>query len=540
MAPHDAAWWQHHAIYQIYPLSFQDDDGDGRGDLRGIEARLDHLQWLGVGAVWLGPVFRSPMADFGYDIEDHTAIDPVFGSLRDFDRLLQALHARGLRLILDFVPNHTSDRHPWFVESRSSRHSLKRDWYLWADAAPGGGPPNNWLSRFGGSAWAWDAGSGQYYYHAFLEAQPDLNWRHPAVRAAMADVMRFWLRRGVDGFRVDAAAVLAEDRCLRDDPPQDEADTQIPPPERLQRVYTNYRPEVLDWLAELRCACDEFADRVLLGEVDASGDRIAHFCGDPERPLLHLPLNYRLLDTPWRAAPLAAAIEHYLGLLPDHAWPNWVIGSHDKTRIVDRVGPEQARIAALLSCTLPGSVIVYAGDELGLPGAPIAHEHSRDPFERRVPGYGLNRDPERAPMPWQAGHGGGFTSGTPWLPLPPGTDHTSAAAQRDDTTSMLHLYRRLLTLRAQHPALHSTAYTALPMEDDTLLAFQRGSAEHPLAVVLNLGASPRHAQLPPQHRWQVLLSTHLDRDTERLQRTAVLREHEGLVLCPARPADDQR
>lgn len=339
-------WWQQGIIYQIYPLSFQDTDGDGRGDLPGILSHLDYLTWLGIDAVWLGPIYPSPMADFGYDIADFTSVHPLFGSLADLDRLIEALQTRHIRL-LDFVPNHTSDRHPWFIESRSSRHNPKREWYVWADPGPDGGPPNNWLSRFGGSAWEWEAAIGQYYYHAFLKEQPDLNWRNPRVRAAMANVLRFWLRRGVDGFRVDAAAVLAEDVLLRDEPPNPEADARTPPPERHKRVYTDSRPEVLEWLAELCAVVEEFPDRVLLGEVDTTGDRLAQFYGDRERPLLHLPLNYRLLDTPWQAQDIAAMIEAYLEALPPHAWPNWVIGSHDKTRVASIVGTAQARVAAM-------------------------------------------------------------------------------------------------------------------------------------------------------------------------------------------------
>jgi alpha-glucosidase len=408
------AWWQQGIIYQIYPLSFQDTNGDGRGDLPGILSRLEYLTWLGIDAVWIGPIYCSPMADFGYDITDFTGVDPVFGSLADFDRLVTALHSRHIRVLLDFVPNHTSHHHPWFLESRSSRDHPKRDWYVWAEPAPDGGPPNNWLSRFGGSAWEWDPATGQYYYHAFLKEQPDLNWRNPHVRAAMADVLRFWLRRGVDGFRIDAAAVLAEDELLRDDPPNRAVDSRTPPPERFTRIYSDYRPEVFAWLGELRAVVEEFPDRVLLGEVDTSSDRIGRFYGDRECPILHAPLNYRLLDTLWEAQALTAMIEDYLSILPPDAWPNWVIGSHDKPRVARRLGPDQARVAALLLFTLPGTPIFYAGDELGLCGVPIPSEHSRDPFERRVPGYGLNRDPERAPMQWDASRNAGFTTGTPW------------------------------------------------------------------------------------------------------------------------------
>jgi alpha-glucosidase len=523
------SWWQRGVLYQIYPLSFRDTDGDGRGDLPGILARLDYLTWLGVDAVWLGPIYRSPMADFGYDVADFTDVDPRFGALADLDRLLDALHARDIRLILDFVPNHTSHVHPWFVESRASRDSPKRDWYVWADPGPSGGPPNNWRSRFGGSAWEWDAATGQYYYHAFLKEQPDLNWRNPQVRAAMAEVLRFWLRCGVDGFRIDAAAVLAEDEQLRDEPPDPDADDRTPPPERLKRVYTNYQPEVLDWLAELRCTADEFPDRVLLGEVEASGDQIADFCGDGRRPILHLPLNYRLLDTPWDARALAAAIEAYLGALPPHAWPDWVLGSHDKTRLASVVGEAQARVAAMLLLTLPGTPIFFAGDELGLRDVPVPSAESRDPFERYVPGYGLNRDPERAPMPWDVGANAGFTTGTPWLPVAEDSARRNVAVERAERRSILQLYRRLIALRHAQPALAVGEYRMLPVSH-AMLSYARRHADRRLLVVLNVGAEPHTYDLTSIGSGRVLLSTHLDRGGEALRNQAALRSHEGLVI----------
>jgi alpha-glucosidase len=529
-ARHDAhAWWQRAVIYQIYPLSFQDTDGDGRGDVDGVLARLDHLRWLGVDAIWLGPVYRSPMADFGYDIADFTDVDPAFGTLRDFDRLLSALHRHGLRLIMDFVPNHTSDRHPWFVESQSSRDNRKRDWYVWADPGPDGAPPNNWLSRFGGSAWEWHPATGQYYYHAFLKEQPDLNWRNPDVRAAMADVLRFWMRRGVDGFRIDAAAVLAEDELLRDDPPKPQADERTPPPDRLERVYTNYRPEVLNWLGELRDAADEFSDRVLLGEVDGSGDRIAHFYGRQDRPLLHLPLNYRLHETQWKGSALAEAITAYLALVPDHGWPNWLIGGHDKKRIADVAGPGRERVAAMLLMTLPGTPVLYQGDEIGMKGARASSAQARDPFERRVPGYGLNRDPERAPMQWNGGANAGFTSGAPWLPLAGDHEARNVVEQRDDPRSLLKLYQRLIRLRHEMPML-AVADVRMEIRDDALIAYSCTSGRQQLVVALNLGSKPQVCRPFASGRARLLLSTHLDRQDEMFDAGVPLRAHEGLIL----------
>ena len=347
------------------------------------------------------------MVDFGYDISDFCDVDPLFGTLDDFDALLQEMHARGIKLLLDFVPNHTAADHPWFAESRSSRSNPKRDWYVWADPAEDGGPPNNWLSRFGGSAWAWDDATQQYYYHAFLREQPDLNWRNAAVRRAMADVLRFWLRRGVDGFRVDASAVLIEDELLRDDPPDPKYDPKTtPPPQSLTRVFTDYRPETMDCLAELRAVIDEFPQRVLAGEVQGKTERIGHFYGT-EQPRLHLPLNFALVDTQWSAVAVQAAIDAYLNAIPHAAWPDWVVGGHDKRRIATRIGHPQARILAMLLFTLNGTPFFFAGDEIGMTDVPIPPESVQDVFEKLVPGYGLNRDPERSPMSWDGSRNGG-------------------------------------------------------------------------------------------------------------------------------------
>jgi alpha-glucosidase len=533
-AQDNGAWWKHATIYQVYPSSFQDSDGDGHGDLPGVLSRIDHLGWLGVDTLWLGPVFASPMADHGYDVTGFTEVDRVFGSMSDFDALVHALHARSMKLVLDFIPNHTSDRHPWFAESRSSRDNPKRDWYVWADPAPGGGPPNNWLSRFGGTAWKWDEHTGQYYYHAFLEEQPDLNWRNPEVRSAMADVLRFWMHRGVDGFRIDAAAVLAEDALLRDDPPNPKAREQdLPPPERNERVNTNYRPEVLDWLAELRAVVDEFPARVLLGEVDTVGERIAHFYGKPDRLMLHLPLNYALLDSGWQAGALKKTIEGYLKLLPPHAWPDWIMGSHDKKRIADRIGDEQLRIAAMLLFTLPGTPIMYAGDEIGMLGARVAHDESLDPFEHLVPGYGLNRDPERSPMQWDAGPQAGFSRAMPWIRLAPQHERRNVDVQREDEGSLLSLYRRLIGLRKAHPVLRDGGLEHAFARGE-LLGFQRRLGPQRLQVLLNLGDDTCERGLPEESEGLVL-STDPQRQAAHASGTIRLQPHEGVVLALTTP-----
>ncbi len=330
-------WWQTAIIYQIYPRSFSDSNGDGVGDLSGITSRLDYLPELGVDAIWISPIFKSPMKDFGYDIADYQAIEPLFGSMADFDDLLASAHARGLRVILDFVPNHTSDQHPWFLASRSSKTDPKRDWYLWRDPAPDGGPPNNWLSEFGGSAWQFDEHTGQYYYHAFLAAQPDLNWRNPAVVEAMHDVLRFWLRKGVDGFRVDVIWLLIKDAEFRDNPPNPDYGPGKPPHQKLIPLYTTDMPEVHQVIAGMRRVVDEFQDRLLIGEIYLPIDRLVTYYGH-DLDGAHLPFNFSLLNTAWDGQKIAKLVSDYEAALPHGGWPNWVLGNHDQPRIASRVG----------------------------------------------------------------------------------------------------------------------------------------------------------------------------------------------------------
>jgi alpha-glucosidase len=481
----EAIWWQRGIVYQIYPRSFQDTDADGIGDLRGIIGRLDYLVALGVDAIWLSPIFPSPMADFGYDVACYTAIDPIFGTLADFDALVAAVHARGLRLILDYVPNHSSDQHPWFLDSRNGRNSAKRDWYLWHDPAPGGGPPNNWLSHFGGSAWQWDAASGQYYYHAFLPQQPDLNWRNPEVRRAMLDVLRFWLDRGVDGFRVDVMWLLIKDDRWRDNPVNPAWLPGQRSHDRLLPVYTADRPEVHAVVAAMRQVTDAYADRLLIGEIYLPIERLVTYYGQDE-PGAQLPFNFQLLLTDWTADAVARVITDYEKALPDGGWPNWVLGNHDRPRLASRAGPEQTRVAAMLLLTLRGTPTIYYGEEIGMTDVPIAPDQVQDPAEHDQPGLGLGRDPVRTPMPWDPSPLAGFTNGLPWLPL--GDDHTvrNVALQRDDNTSLWHFYRTLITLRRTHPSLTEGSITGVTSKA-SVLHYQRVLGNERLAIALNFG-----------------------------------------------------
>jgi len=405
-----------------------DSNGDGVGDLAGISGKLDYLQWLGVDALWISPIFPSPMADFGYDISDYIDIDPLFGTLAEFDALLAEAHRRGLKVLLDYVPNHTSDRHPWFIEARAGRLSPKRDWYIWRDPAPDGGPPNNWRSNFGGSAWQWDEDSGQYYYHAFLKEQPDLNWRNPQVRAAMLEVLRFWLERGVDGFRVDVMHHIIKDSEFRDNPPNPDYRPGMSPYRELLATYSTDRPEVHEIVEQMRRVVEDYDDRMLVGEIYLPVERLVTYYGASGNGA-HLPFNFQLISLPWDARAISAAMERYYALLPGNAWPNWVLGNHDKPRIASRIGAAQARVAAMLLLTLRGTPTLYYGDEIGMEDVPISATQVRDPYEKNVPGLGLGRDPERTPMQWDASPHAGFSRADPWLPVGTSYRSVNVAAQ---------------------------------------------------------------------------------------------------------------
>jgi alpha-glucosidase len=463
-------WWRSGVVYQIYPRSFADTDGDGVGDLAGIRQRLDHFAWLGVDAVWLSPIFRSPMADFGYDVSDYCDVDPLFGSLADLDRLVAEAHARGLRVLLDWVPNHTSDRHPWFIESRRSRTSPKRAWYVWRDPAPGGGAPNNWMAAFPPDtrAWTLDPATEQYYLHCFLPAQPDLDWSHPEVVAAMHGVVRFWLDRGIDGFRVDVVHCLGKDAALPDDPPELAA---------IPHSALNDHPGTHAILRDLRRLVDAYpGDRMLVGEVFLLFQPdITRYYGRGDE--LHLAFDLpRTLYTPWEAA---AWRERTSAVHAAHAaagaWPTLVLSNHDTPRHRTRLGSEvRARAAAVLLLTLPGTPFLYAGEELGLEDAVV-------PPDRRVDPGG--RDGCRAPIPWDGSPRHGW-AGEPWLPWPPEAERRAVSVLRAEPTSILHLYRRLLAARRASPALHRGDWVAREAPAG-VLAYERVAGADRRLVLVN-------------------------------------------------------
>ncbi|MCS0494809.1 alpha-amylase family glycosyl hydrolase [Ancylobacter sp. MQZ15Z-1] len=524
----NAKWWQRGIFYQVYPRSFQDTNGNGIGDLEGIRERLDYLVELGIDAIWISPIYPSPMADHGYDVSDYCGIDPVFGDFATFDRLVEDIHAHGLKLVLDFVPNHTSNQHPWFLESSSSCDNPKRDWYIWRDPAPDGGPPNNWVSYFSGSGWEFHEPTGQYYYHAYLKEQPDLNWRNPEVREEMHNVLRFWMKRGVDGFRVDVIWHLIKDALFRDDPPNPDYKPGDPENNRLIQAYSADQPEVHPVIAGLRRVVDEYPDRVLIGEIYLPVSRLVTYYGE-DLGGANLPFNFQLIGAGGHAKDLSKIIMDYEAALPPGGWPNWVLGNHDQPRIASRIGPEFAPLAGMLLLTLRGTPTMYYGDELGMEDVPIPKRATQDPWEINEPGIGVSRDPERTPMQWDASPNAGFTTGTPWLPVSPDYAQRNVATLDADPRSMLTLHRRLIELRRSHPALEMGSYRTVSDEDEVLV-YLRELDEQRVLVVLNLSREARTFTLPEEmSAARALLSTRLD-DPDRSGPEIRLRVHEGIIL----------
>ena len=472
----DVEWWRDAVVYQIYPRSFADGNGDGVGDLRGIIDHVDDIAALGVDAVWLSPIYPSPMHDFGYDVADYCNIDPVFGTLDDFDEMLAVLHECNLRLLLDWVPNHTSSKHPWFIESRSSIDSPRRDWYVWRDARPDGSPPTNWMSMFKGvPAWTPDEHTGQSYLHLFLAEQPDLNWANPEVENAMHHTLRFWLDRGVDGFRSDVVNLIGKGTDVDD---LSEELAAVP-------LLATDRPRGHELLRRIRSLLDSYPQRpMMVGEVYLlSAGESASYVGTPDRPELHLSFDFRAVHVRWDAAQIHRTIAAIQNDFSEPRWPTWVLSNHDQPRHRSRYGSDaHARAAAVLSLTMRGTPFLYAGEELGLTDGEVPPDRVVDPN---------GRDGCRAPIPWtpdgDADTGHGWAT-APWLPFPTNASTHSFASQRDDPRSMLGLYRRLLALRAATPALRSGALDLAPLDGD-LLRYDRVSGDQRITVVVNCGTA---------------------------------------------------
>ncbi|MDQ7949223.1 MAG: alpha-amylase family glycosyl hydrolase [Pedobacter sp.] len=498
-------WWHRSIIYQVYPRSFQDSNGDGIGDLLGIALRLDYLHALGIEAIWLSPIFPSPMADFGYDVADYVGIHPIFGSMDDFDQLLREAHQRGIKVLLDLVPNHSSDQHPWFLESRSSKTNAKRDWYIWKDANEDGTAPNNWLSVFGGSGWEWDAATGQYYYHGFLKEQPDLNWRNPEVVAAMLAVMRFWFDKGIDGFRVDVLWHIFKQADFLDNPQNPDFAPHMPSYDSLLPIYSTDQPEVHDIVKKMRALADEYEERVIIGEIYLPHEKLMAYYGEKQDGI-HLPFNFTLINIEWKAQVIAAAVDAYEQALPTDAWPNWVLGNHDRPRIATRIGKAQARVAAMLLLTLRGTPTMYYGDEIGMEDVYIPQAEIQDPQGLNMPDLNMGRDPVRTPMQWSAGPYAGFTTAVPWLRL--GADYTTRNVMEElkDPYSMLSLYKQLIALRKAERSLLYGDYQ-LVFADHQLMAYtRRHGSTTAFLVVLNLSGAPATFHPPMALKGEVIIA----------------------------------
>ncbi len=523
-------WWQTGVVYQVYPRSFCDSNGDGIGDLRGITSKLDYLRWLGVNAIWLSPIYPSPMADFGYDITNYSDVDPLFGTLEDLDNLLHEAHRRDLKLILDFVPNHTSDEHPWFQESRSSRMSEMRDWYIWRDPADDGGPPNNWLSRFSGSAWQFDKQTGQYYLHLYDVKQPDLNWRNPRVRQTMYDAMRFWLDRGVDGFRVDALEVLVKDEQFLNHPANPLWKPSDPYHFSLIEKYVVDQPGMHEIMQEMRSLTESYGQRVLIGELYLPLEQLMLYYGE-QLDEIHLPFNFHFVTMPsWEASTVREAVENYEAALPSEAWPNWVLGNHDQSRIATRVGREQARLTQMLLLTLRGTPTCYYGDELGMQDVQLAKEFIHDPRGKEQPEYG--RDPVRSPMQWDSSPNAGFCSAEvkPWLPVAHDYQSFNVVAEQKDPRSFLMLVRALLDVRHSHPALTFGSYQTVKQENTACFVYLRQQADQRCLIALNFSPHSQVVIVPEQGQGRILLSTYVDREGLIPLSEIHLRENEGLLI----------
>ncbi len=534
-----ALWWQQGVIYQVYPRSFMDSNGDGIGDLQGIIAKLYYLTWLGVDAIWISPIYPSPMIDFGYDITNYTDIDPIFGDLATFDSLLEQAHQHGLRVIMDYVPNHTSDQHPWFQESRSSRANPKRDWYVWADPKPDGSPPNNWQGSWGGSAWEWDATTNQYYLHSYHKTMPDLNWRNPAVKEAMFDVVRFWLDRGVDGLRIDSAQRIMKDPELRDNPPNPsplvtpykslgEYDLQL-------HIHDKGHPDIHTVYRELRQLLNTYSSespRVALGEMHIfDWPEWARYYG-VQLDELHMPLNFGLVGVPWKARTVRQLVDSVEAALPPKAWPNYVLDNHDETRIASRIGPQQVRVAMMLLLTLRGTPTLYYGDEIGMHDVEIPPEYIQDPWGKNLPGRGLGRDPARSPMQWDDSPNAGFSPPAidPWLPIANDYKQANVAVQRQDRHSMLSLTRALLQLRRTTLSLAVGSYTPIEDVPDDCFVYIRRFGKQQRLIALNISGDEQQVQLPKMGSGRILVSTHLDHEKPVDLGSLLLRGDEGCII----------
>lgn len=524
-------WWKEAIVYQIYPRSFQDSNGDGVGDLAGVRRRLPYLRELGVDALWLSPVNKSPMYDFGYDISDYRAIDPLFGTLEEFDDLVREAKSMGIRVLMDLVVNHTSHLHPWFLDSRSSKSSAKRDWYIWHEGVKGK-PPNNWQAVFGGSAWQWDENTGSYYYHAFLAEQPDLNWRNPEVKQAVFDDMEFWLKRGVAGFRLDVVNHYFKDQEFRNNPFRFWG-WQFPRPYELQsHIFDKNRPEMHGLLRDLRKLLDSY-DAMSVGEVfldyPGSAEESASYLGQNDE--LHLAFDFSIIFQPWSAPRFAGVLLKWMKACAGN-WPALALNNHDQPRSYSRhmngrESEARAKVLGALLLTAKGTPFLYYGEEIGMKDGHVKRSQIKDPVGIRYWPFNSGRDPQRTPMLWNSQPGAGFTGGEPWLPVNDDASSRSVETQIKDPASILSWYRRLIQLRRSTPALSMGMFEEWNAGNSEVLSFVRDAGGDRRLVALNFSNGSREVRLPGVH--EVMLSSHRQ-GGEIVQTSAVLAPYEVLIL----------
>jgi alpha-glucosidase len=526
-------WWHDAVFYQIYPLSFADTTGDGYGDLDGITSKLDYLSGtLGVDALWLSPFYKSPMNDWGYDISDHADVDPIFGDLDAARRLVDGAHDRGLRVIVDYVMNHSSDEHPWFVESRSSRDNPKRDWYVWSDGKPDGSPPTNWVSVFSGPSWTFDETTDQWYRNTYLASQPDLNWRNPELVEAMHDVARFWLDMGVDGFRVDAAHQMMKDPLERDNPPVPH-DFEHPfkdmgEYDKFVHLYDNGHPDVHEVHRAFQTVLDGYEHEPMsVGEIHIFDlpEWASYYGHDFDE--FSMPFNFHLMASHWDAENVRALVEAVHWNVPAGGWTNWTLGNHDEIRLSSRLPNGQERLAAVLLLSLRGTPFLYYGDELGMKQTAVSPDQSRDPWGENVE-Y-LSRDGERTPMQWSAGPNAGFApEGTePWLPVADDYETVNVESSLADPESILNMYRRLLAVRRDSEALRYGSFMVDPSSSADLFVYRRESDHETVSIALNFSDEPRSV---PIRSGEIIFSTTDIERTEKFRDGLSLQAGEGAVV----------
>lgn len=527
----DTTWTRRSVVYQIYPRSFKDTNGDGVGDLEGIIEKLDYLNdgtenSLGIRAIWISPIYKSPMADFGYDISDYYTIDPVFGDLETFNRLVKEAHKRDIRVIMDFVANHTSIKHPWFKESRSSKHNPKRDWYIWKDPKPDGSAPNNWLSVLGGSTWTLDEKTQQYYMHSFLLEQPDLNWRNEKVKDAMEKIIEFWLHKGVDGFRSDATYHMIKDNQFRDEPPNPKyVPGRDDPYNALLHIYSQNQPETLDTVNGMCQLLGLHKDKYIISEAYLDipeMSKLYRACNNG----LHAPFNFNLISLPWSAKSYRLHIDQFEKALTKNDWPNYVLGNHDRPRVATRIGNKRARLAAMLLLTLRGMPFIYYGDELGMENVTIPPEKQKDLVKNRF----LSRDGERTPMQWDSRQFAGFSDVEPWLPISDSYKEVNIEKQRKDPLSMFNLYRRLIQYRNRNPVLQQGSYRSFDPGDSHIFAFVREYEGVQIFVILNFSRNKEGISIPFK-KARVIIDTYNQKDGQTINGNhCILDSYQGYIV----------